>query len=160
MLLLLLLLLLLLPLIILLLLLLTHRDHSCNPWATVDFVVEKVLMLQSIGLLRLSVCVSLFLCFFHFPYFSPLSLSLSLDEGLVCRRRARETIPEPRPSESGSVPESAKSRGAPGSGIGRGDDTVGNPHRAQISQFELFELVLLLKLDKRFPVEQFEATGP
>ena len=30
--------------------------------------------------------------------------------------------------------------------------------RAQISQFELFELVLLLKLDKQFTVEQFEAT--
>ena len=29
--------------------------------------------------------------------------------------------------------------------------------RAQISQFELFELILLLKLDKQFPVEQFEA---
>ena len=29
--------------------------------------------------------------------------------------------------------------------------------RAQISQFELFELILLLKLDKRLPVEQFEA---
>ena len=42
--------------------------------------------------------------------------------------------------------------------IGRGDDTVGNPHRAQMSQFELFELILLLKLDKQFPVEQFEAT--
>ena len=42
--------------------------------------------------------------------------------------------------------------------FGRGDDTVGNPHRAQISQFELFELILLLKLDKQFPVEQFEAT--
>ena len=24
--------------------------------------------------------------------------------------------------------------------LGRGDDTVGNPHRAQISRFELFEL--------------------
>ena len=45
-------------------------------------------------------------------------------------------------------------------GAGRGDDTVGNPHRAQTSQFELFELILLfLKLDKRFPVEPFEATG-
>ena len=42
--------------------------------------------------------------------------------------------------------------------LGRGDDTVGSPHRAQISQCEFFELVLLLKLDKRFPVEQFEAT--
>ena len=28
-----------------------------------------------------------------------------------------------------------------------GNDTVGNPHRAQISQFELFELILLLKLE-------------
>ena len=33
--------------------------------------------------------------------------------------------------------------------FGRGGDKVGNPHRAQISQFELFELILLLKLDKR-----------
>ena len=29
--------------------------------------------------------------------------------------------------------------------IGRGNDTAGNPHRAQIVQFELFEFVLLLK---------------
>ena len=42
--------------------------------------------------------------------------------------------------------------------FGTGDDTVGNPRRAQMYQFELFELILLLKLDKHFPVEQFEAT--
>ena len=42
--------------------------------------------------------------------------------------------------------------------IGRGDDTVGTPHRAQSSQFELFELILLLKVDKQITVEQFEAT--
>ena len=42
--------------------------------------------------------------------------------------------------------------------FGRGDDTVGNPHRTQICKFELFELVLLLKLVKQFTVEQFEAT--
>ena len=42
--------------------------------------------------------------------------------------------------------------------LGRADDTVGNLHRAQIFQFELFELILLSQLDKRFPVEQFEAT--
>ena len=42
--------------------------------------------------------------------------------------------------------------------VRRGDDTVGNPHRAQMSQFELFELIRLLKLDKQFPLEQFEAT--
>ena len=30
---------------------------------------------------------------------------------------------------------------------------------AQLSQFELFELVLLSKLDKQLPVEQFEATS-
>ena len=34
---------------------------------------------------------------------------------------------------------------------------VANPHRAQISHFVLFELILLLKL-KQFPVNQFEAT--
>ena len=38
--------------------------------------------------------------------------------------------------------------------LGRGDDMIGSPHRARISQFEL---ILLLKLDKQFPVEQFEA---
>ena len=43
--------------------------------------------------------------------------------------------------------------------VGRGDDTVGNPHRAQIVQFELFDFILLLKLDKQFPVEQFEAAA-
>ena len=41
--------------------------------------------------------------------------------------------------------------------IGRGDDAVGSPHRAQMSQFELFELVLLLKVDRQLPVERFEA---
>ena len=42
--------------------------------------------------------------------------------------------------------------------FGSGDNTVGNPNRAQISRFELFELILLSKLDKKFPVERFEAT--
>ena len=32
------------------------------------------------------------------------------------------------------------------------------PHRTQIYQFELSELILLLKLDKQFPFEQSEAT--
>ena len=32
------------------------------------------------------------------------------------------------------------------------------PHRAQMVQLEFFELILLSKLDKQFPVEQFEAT--
>ena len=43
--------------------------------------------------------------------------------------------------------------------FGRRDDAVGKPHRGHISQFELFELILLLKLDGQFPVDQFEATG-
>ena len=47
--------------------------------------------------------------------------------------------------------------GCPLSLFGRGDDTVGNPHRAQIFRFDFFELVLLLNLDKQLPVEQFEA---
>ena len=34
--------------------------------------------------------------------------------------------------------------------IGRGDDAVVNPHRAEIVQFELLELILLLKLGKQF----------
>ena len=40
--------------------------------------------------------------------------------------------------------------------VGRGDDSVGNPRRAQISQLELFELITLLNLDKQFSIEQFE----
>ena len=43
--------------------------------------------------------------------------------------------------------------------IGRGDDTVGDPRRAQIAQSELFQLILLLKLYIQLPVEQFEATA-
>ena len=42
--------------------------------------------------------------------------------------------------------------------IGMGDDAVGNPCRAQIFQFEFFEFFLLLELDKRFSIEQFEPT--
>ena len=45
---------------------------------------------------------------------------------------------------------------APEIEVGRGDDAVGNPHRALISQFEFFELMLLLKLETQFPAEQFE----
>ena len=50
--------------------------------------------------------------------------------------------------------------------LGRGGDAVGSPRRAQIVQFELFELkflnsvffeiVLLVTLDTQFPIEQFE----
>ena len=40
--------------------------------------------------------------------------------------------------------------------LGRGNDTVGNPHRAQISQFELFELNHLTGLNKLISIEQFE----
>ena len=42
--------------------------------------------------------------------------------------------------------------------FGRGDDTVGNPHRPQIYKLELFELILLLEFDKQFPVERVDAT--
>ena len=42
--------------------------------------------------------------------------------------------------------------------FGRLDNTIGNPHRAQISQVELFEIIILLKLGKQLSVEQFEAT--
>ena len=39
-----------------------------------------------------------------------------------------------------------------------GDDTVGHPHRSQNCQFELFELIISLKLDNKFSIEQFEPT--
>ena len=42
--------------------------------------------------------------------------------------------------------------------FGRGDDTIGSPRRARISQFEFFELIFLLKLDKEFSIEKFEPT--
>ena len=42
-----------------------------------------------------------------------------------------------------------------GTTLGRGDDTVGNPHRAQMYQFEL---AILLKLDVEFSIERSEPT--
>ena len=42
--------------------------------------------------------------------------------------------------------------------VGRGDDMVGNPHRAQIIEFELFEFIIVMKLDKQLSVERFEPT--
>ena len=69
----------------------------------------------------------------------------------------RCATPRPRPPPCGLLqtgvgpgPRTHSSEG--------GDETLGNPHRAQMSQFELFELILLLKLAKQFPAEQFEAT--
>ena len=43
--------------------------------------------------------------------------------------------------------------------IGRGDNTVGSPHRAQIVQFEFLGAYPRIELDDKFPVEQFEATA-
>ena len=45
----------------------------------------------------------------------------------------------------------------PRAGLGRGEDRVGNPFRARISRFELFELIPSCKLDRQLPVERFEA---
>ena len=42
--------------------------------------------------------------------------------------------------------------------IGGGHDAVGNPHRAQICQFELFELIVLLTLVNNLYIERFEPT--
>ena len=66
------------------------------------------------------------------------------------RRRLRRS----RPAGPGRSPARALSD----PNLGRGDDAVGNPPRAQIARFELFELILLLKLDKQLPVEQFDAS--
>ena len=43
--------------------------------------------------------------------------------------------------------------------FGRGDDTLGKPRRAQISQLELFEIALLLKLYQQFTVERFQVSA-
>ena len=48
--------------------------------------------------------------------------------------------------------------GTMGAMIRRGDATVGNPNRAQIYKFELFEFIILFKLAKQFSIEQFEPT--
>ena len=55
-----------------------------------------------------------------------------------------------RESLTSNTSPSAEKRPCADTGIstlrfGGGDDTVGNPHRAQIYQLELFELTLLLK---------------
>ena len=65
----------------------------------------------------------------------------------------------PQPADAAAAPDArSENREVCVAPFGRGDDEVGIPHRAQIYRFELFELLLLLKLDKEFPVEQFEAT--
>ena len=54
------------------------------------------------------------------------------------------------------MPLGASGRAQKGSEGGM-DDAVGSPRRARISRLGLFELIILLKLDKRFSIEQFEA---
>ena len=44
--------------------------------------------------------------------------------------------------------------------IGRGDDTVGNPHRAQISQFELFEVKFISRAFRVCPLVEIRQTAP
>ena len=85
----------------------------------------------------------------------------------VSRKTAARHFPTPqgptgRPSATSSTPSTrgrCSRRSAATPRLRRGDHTVGNPHRAHFSQFESFELVLLLKVDKQFPVERFDATA-
>ena len=77
------------------------------------------------------------------------------------RNPARNWVPERKPQHGLEQQDTRDPRAdvplwLPGSAVtvGRGDDTVGNPHWAQIHKFELFELILASKLDKQFPVEQ------
>ena len=53
----------------------------------------------------------------------------------------------------------APRRGPRREGSAGGMMRLGSPRRAQISQLELFEFILLLKLGKLFPVEPFEPTA-
>ena len=43
--------------------------------------------------------------------------------------------------------------------FGGGDDMGGSPHQARIARFLFFELILFLKLDKKFSVEQLETSS-
>ena len=61
-----------------------------------------------------------------------------------------------KPNKNRRAAPGGTTRAGPTARLGRGDDTVGNPRRARISRF--FEFVLLPKLDKQLPVEQFEET--
>ena len=71
----------------------------------------------------------------------------------VLTRADRRCSRSARPSSTPSTRRASSAAPA----LGRGDDTVGDPHRAQIVQFDLFEFILLSKLGKQFSVEQFEA---
>ena len=93
------------------------------------------------------------------PYYPPRGLLLTEGNSLLRRKQlcastpaAHSTQPAPQQHTTGTQ------HTAWIEAIGRGDDAVGNPGRARISQFDLFELGLLLKLDNQFPVEHFEPT--
>ena len=99
--------------------------------------------------------------YYHAHGFTPahpnLCHSCRRKTGAVCWRctapRGPRSLPPPPFSGRGAFGDRYGWRPSPSSNLPiRG-------FRAQISQLELFELIiLLLKLDKRLPVEQFEAT--
>ena len=61
--------------------------------------------------------------------------------------------PPRRPAAGGLKSSCASDDRGPSEG---GDDAVGNPRRAQISQFELFEVFVLSEVCNQFSIEQFE----
>ena len=71
---------------------------------------------------------------------------------MIRRRRRRRRI-----ARGSALSPRGGARAGPSASLGRGENTVGNPRRARISQFELFELILLLKLNRQLSVERFEA---
>ena len=52
------------------------------------------------------------------------------------------------------------SKGVRGLVFARGDDTFGNPHRAQTSQFEFFELKLSIRALRTYPLVAVGQTAP
>ena len=88
--------------------------------------------------------------------FNPLIITLRQKlEQTAGRRHGPRLVPAAPRLHRGREPCEAHQLAA---GLHKGEGAIGVPHRAQISRFELFERILLLKLDKRFPVELFEAT--
>ena len=66
--------------------------------------------------------------------------------GLICRRPVREAASDRarldvKPAEAMTAQHRTKHIGETTRQFASGDDPVGNPHRAQICQFELFELI-------------------
>ena len=102
-----------------------------QPCASLDRLFGLLVLLAVLVILVIIIIIIILVLLPELPNIAPTALPLPAPQGALGR----------------SLPAAACA-----AALGRGDDTVGNPHRAQISQFEFFEFIfLLLKLDKQLP---------